>query len=95
MLAFLYNNTTFLFVFIVILTLIAMYYHFKSLPAKVTKKEDKKEDKAEPAKKEEVVEQKEEKTTGPLNNPAWKSAVCLDFSIYEIINFLIFKISLN
>ena len=61
MLAFLYNNTTFLFVLIVILTLIAMYYHFKSLPAKVVKKEDKKEAKPEPAKKEEVVEQKEEK----------------------------------
>ena len=42
-----------------------------------------------------AIEQKEEKSTGPLNNPAWKSAVCLDFSIYEIINFLIFKTSLN
>lgn len=40
-------------------------------------------------------EEREEKNMGPLSNPALKSALCLDFRVYEVINFLIFKASLN
>ena len=41
------------------------------------------------------TEQREDKNMRPLSNPDLQSAVCLDFRVYEIINFLIFKAGLN